>query len=104
MPARLMGKPVGVKLAAEPTWTSVLSGQGMTRMLACSNQYRLTSIESATAGDSWWKREVMAGVILQQGPSFSRSTALTSSTVTFARGTATVGTGSPPFLISGVSF
>ena len=56
----------------------------MTRMLACSNQYRLTSIESATAGDSWWKREVMAGVILQQGPSFSRSTALTSSTVTFA--------------------
>jgi hypothetical protein len=38
MPARLMSKPVGVKLAAEPTWTSVQSGPGMTRMLACSNQ------------------------------------------------------------------
>jgi hypothetical protein len=35
MPARLMSKPVGVKLAAEPMWTSVLSGPGMTRMLAC---------------------------------------------------------------------
>jgi hypothetical protein len=50
MLVRLIRSPVGVKLAAEPTWISVALSAGTTPTLACPNQCRLTRIESAWPG------------------------------------------------------